>query len=86
MWLDKLKIAIIEKNIESLTLLLNDIPVLENSKDREQVLYLLKEATAVFTNLKNEVAINMGKIKKNLLFLQSTRIPIPSRPRLDIRS
>jgi hypothetical protein len=84
MWLTKLKIAIIEKNPDALSKLLDDIPQLQSPKEIDEAVYLLKEATALMNNLKEETKASMKQIKKNLDFLRST--DIPTSKKLDIRS
>ncbi|MFA6192779.1 MAG: hypothetical protein WC665_10550 [Sulfurimonas sp.] len=76
MWLTKLKIAIIEKNTESLDKLLDDIPKLTQITEREQAIHLLEEADRVFSGLKDEALKSMNQIQKNLQFLRSTDIPM----------
>jgi len=75
MWLTKLKIAIIEKNAESLDKLLDAIPELTEKTEIEEAIYLLEEASRVFGGLKDEVLKSMNQIQKNLQFLRSTDIP-----------
>lgn len=75
MWLNKLKIAIVEKNTDALDALLNDIPQLSKAEDIEQAIYLLKEASKLLYTLQDEAKISMGKIKKNIAFLRSTERP-----------
>ena len=84
MWLKELKIAVIEKNPDSLSRLINDIPKLSDSKDIEMAIYLLKEATELMTTLKDETLVSMKKIKKNLDFLNSTHSKVKNK--LDIKS
>ena len=83
MWLNKLKIAIIEKNPNALGKLLDDIPQLQSSKEIEEAIYLLKEATSLVESLKDETKASMKQIKKNLDFLRSTDIPTSNK--LDIK-
>jgi predicted translin family RNA/ssDNA-binding protein len=71
MWLNELKIAIVQKDVEHLESLLNDIPQLEDSKEIESGLYLLQEASKLMQTLQNETASSMQQIKKNLDFLNS---------------
>ena len=75
MWLTKLKIAIIEKNADSLNKLLDAIPELKEEAQREEAVYLLQEANRVFNALKDETLKSMNQIQKNLQFLRSTDIP-----------
>ena len=83
MWLTKLKIAIIEKNTDVLSELIQNIPVFTDQKDIEEALYLSREALELLYTLKDETALNMSKIKKNLSFLRSTEVPVSTR--LDIK-
>jgi hypothetical protein len=84
MWLTKLKIAIIEKNTDTLSKLMDDIPQLEGEKDIEEAIYLLREATELAHTLQDKASASMKQIKKNIGFLRST--DIPTSKRLDIRS
>lgn len=83
MWLTKLKIAIVEKDTDALSELVNDIPKLTDKKDIEEALYLSREALEILYTLKDETASNMTKIKKNISFLRSTDIPVSRK--LDIK-
>lgn len=75
MWLNRLKIAIVEKNPDALAKLLDDVPQLQDPKEIEEAIYLLKEATSLMERLKDETKASMKQIKKNLDFLRSTDIP-----------
>ncbi len=82
-WLNKLKIAIIEKKTEEIESLLKETPQLESVEDMKEAQYLFKEAMTLFTTLKDETQASMKQIQKNLSFLRSTQTkPIPS---LDIK-
>ncbi|MDO9266564.1 MAG: hypothetical protein Q7U00_05715 [Sulfurimonas sp.] len=84
MWLAKLKIAIIEKNVDALNRLMDDVPQLKDKKEMEEAIYLLKEADRLIHTLKDETSASMKQIKKNLDFLRSN--DIPTSKKLDIRS
>ena len=73
MWLNQLKIAIVQKDMKLLASLLSDIPTLEDKKEIENALYLLKEATTLMESLKNETAASMAQVKKNIDFLNSAQ-------------
>jgi len=73
MWLNELKIAVVEKDVERLDTLLENIPTLSDAKEIENAIYLLKEATAIIQVLKDETAASMLQIKKNIDFLDATR-------------
>ncbi len=84
MWLTRLKIAIVEKDTDALDTLLDDLPELSDLKDIEEAVYLLNEASELLQTLKDETAVSMQQIKKNISFLRSTEAPSPSK--LDIKS
>lgn len=72
MWLDKLKIAVIENDDASLQKLLSDIPQIKDKKEIQEALFFLKEATFQMQKLKDKTLISMQQMKKNIAFLQST--------------
>jgi len=72
MWLNKLKVAVVQRDTELLETLLDDLPQLEDTKDIEEALYLLAEATKIVQELKDETAASMVQMKKNIDFLNST--------------
>lgn len=84
MWRTKFQIAIVEKDIDSLDKLLDEMPEFSRKKDMQEATYLLKEATELLFSLKDETAKSMKQIKKNLSFLKSTQ-PQPTA-KLDIKS
>ena len=73
MWINNLKIAIVEKNTDNIDKLLDSIPEFKDLKEAESVMYLLKEALELLHTLKDETAESMMKIKKNLNFINSTQ-------------
>lgn len=75
MWLTKLKIALVEKDTDTLNKLLDAIPQLESAKETEEAIYLLQQATELVSSLKDEVGYSMNQLQKNLQFLRSTDIP-----------
>ncbi|MCW8896042.1 MAG: hypothetical protein OQK48_07335 [Sulfurimonas sp.] len=84
MWLKSFKIALIEKNTDALSKLMNDVPKLDSPDDIQEAIYLLKAATELVSKLKDDTSHSMEKIKKNLQFLRST--DIPTSKKLDITS
>lgn len=72
MWLNSLKIAIIEKNTDKINELLENLPKLEDKDEIEQAIYLLREASELVHTLKDETAATMKQLKKNMDFLKST--------------
>jgi len=84
MWLNHLKIAIVEKNTDRLNELMDEIPQLERKEDINQAIYLLKEATELVLTLQDETSASMKQMKKNIDFLKSTEHKTSNR--LDIKS
>ncbi|ABB43485.1 hypothetical protein Suden_0204 [Sulfurimonas denitrificans DSM 1251] len=83
MWIKKLQIAIIEKDADTISILIETTPKFESVKEIESAIYLLKEANEVMHTLKNETALTMKQLKKNIDFLESTQPQI--RSKLDLR-
>ena len=73
MWLKKLQIAIIEKNTDAIEKLLDTPPEFDNMKDVESAMYLLREAAELVYTLKDETALVIKQLKKNIDFLKSTQ-------------
>ncbi len=84
MWLHKLKVALVEQDIERLNLLMDDLPSLETDTEIESALCLLKEATHLVENLRDDTQASMKQMQKNINFLKSTQAPLTSK--LDINS
>ena len=72
MWLKQLKIAVVQKDVALLSSLLEDVPALEDAKDIETAVYLLKEATDIMQTLQKETKASMIQMKKNMDFLNAT--------------
>ncbi|MEA3228259.1 MAG: hypothetical protein U9P38_04215 [Campylobacterota bacterium] len=83
-WLKKLKIALAEKDMDKLDKLMDDIPSYTQQEDIMQALFLLREATTLVKELKEETSLSMSKMQKHIQFLKSTEAP-KSFKRLDIR-
>jgi len=73
MWLTKLKIAIVEKNTDSINTLLDQTPNFEKIEDVKEAMYLLKEAFELVYGLRDETAQSMEQLKKNMEFINSTQ-------------
>ena len=72
-WLTKLKIAIVEKNTDTIGSLLDKTPDFKDTDEIKEVMYLLKEALELLYSLRDETAKCMGQLKKNTDFLNSTQ-------------
>lgn len=76
MWLNSLKIALLEQDTKRLDFLMDNLPHLEKEKDITTAIYLLKEATSLMERLKDETQSSMVHIQKNINFLQSIQSPL----------
>ena len=84
MWLKELKIAIVEKNIDKLNELMENLPQLEKKEELDQAVCLLKEATTLVQGFKDDTQSSMIQMKKNIKFLKSTQENATSK--FDIKS
>lgn len=84
MWLNDLKIAIIEKDTQKIEALIDKMPIFEHLEGMQEAQYLLREALILLHTLKDETAKSMQQIKKNLNFLRSTESGVKNK--LDIKS
>ena len=84
MWLTNLKIAIVEKNIEKFSELMDEIPQLQTQAEMEEALYLIREASNLVHTLKDETLSSMKQIKNNLNYIKSTQNK--SKSKFDIKS
>jgi hypothetical protein len=83
MWFDQLKIAIIEKNTDTMDKLLIDMPTFDNVDDMKSAQALLKEGLILLHTLKDETSLSMKLLQKNIKYLNSTQIPTSTT--LDIK-
>ena len=83
MWIKRLQIAIIEKNAEAIDTLMGETPEFENTRDIETAMYLLREALELIYTLKDETAVTIKQLKKNINFLASTQTQTHNK--LDVR-
>ena len=75
MWLNKLKIAIVQKDTDSISKLLDDISQIKDAKKLEELQeasYLLQEASLLLNSLKDETLNSINQTKKSIDFLGST--------------
>ena len=84
MWTNQFKIAIVQRDTDTLSDLMNNLPKLEDKKEIEQVIFLLKEATNLVQGLKDDTQTSMIQMKKNINFLEATQASSTST--LDIKS
>lgn len=72
MWVNELKVAIVQEDVEKIDTLLDDVPNLSDKKEIEEAVYLLREASLLLHTLQDEVSVSMQKIQKNIKFIRST--------------
>lgn len=84
MWLNSLKVAVIEKDTQKLEELIETLPEFNSKDEMLEAAYILREALELLYTLKDETSASMKQIKKNLEFLESTHNKPKSK--LDIRS
>ncbi len=71
-WLNKLKVAVVTKDVPLLEELLSSLPDDLEDEERAQALYLLKEGAKMISALQENTLTTMVQIKKNLDFLNSS--------------
>lgn len=84
MWLNKLKVALSQKDVESIESLLEEVPAFDNVDDAKTAQYLLKEAMELLLTLQDETKQSLKQMKKNLDFMNATSSPLVAK--LDIKS
>ena len=84
MWLNSLKIALIEKDVNKLHDLADCMPSFQDNQERKTAVILINQAIELLEGLRDETAISMKRLKKHINFLQSTQAPQVNR--LDIKS
>ncbi len=70
-WLDNFKIAIIEKDFESLESLLDSMPEIKKIEELKSTVALINEAKRLIAQEQKSLQSNMTKIKKSRHFLSS---------------
>ena len=71
-WLSELKVAIVSKDPQKISTLIDAMPTFEKIEEMQEALYLIKEAYLLMNELKEEVLAQREQIKKNIDFLEST--------------
>ncbi len=84
MWLNRFKIALIEKDIPRVAELLDTMPPFENVNEMKEAAALCLEAERLVQRLKDETLRAKAQLRKNIEFLRATHSDAPSG--LDITS
>ena len=72
MWVNKFKIAIAQKDTQTIETLLKSVPSFEDIDEAKEASYLMRAALELLLTLQDETSASMKKIKKNINFLQSS--------------
>ncbi|MFT7860993.1 MAG: hypothetical protein ABXS93_08650 [Sulfurimonas sp.] len=83
MWLDQLTVAVLERNSTEVEKLLENIPALERDEALKAA-GLLQNLSEYLTQQRDETALEMRQLKKNIDFLNATEPE--AKPKLDIKS
>ena len=70
-WINNLKTAVIEKDIQNITEITDTLPQFEDINEAEEALSLIQEAIKIVKNKKQETLNIMNKIKQTKTFLTS---------------
>lgn len=73
MWLTKFKTALIIEDIETLSLLLEDMPAFETLKEMEEASFLLIQAKTLIEQNQSHTSHIIHHLKNSLNFLKSTQ-------------
>ncbi|MDB2562506.1 hypothetical protein N9X61_02765 [Sulfurimonas sp.] len=72
MWINKFKIALIQKDADAIESLLEDVPSFSSKQEIQEVMYLIEQATEFLYVLQDEITLSKKKIKQNINFLGTT--------------
>jgi len=70
-WLNKLKIAVIEENIENINALTKTVPNFDTLDKAQEALSLLQAAFLLVNKEKDKIAVSMDKIRKTKEYLKN---------------
>lgn len=70
-WLDSLKIAIIEENIDQIEKLINSVPKFESIHRAKEALALINEARIMMLNYREKTLVSMKKLRLTKAFFNS---------------
>ena len=71
-WLSELKVAIVSKDPQKISDLIDAMPEFEKVEQMQEALFLIKEAYIMMNELKSQTLTQREQIKKNIDFLEST--------------
>jgi len=71
MWLNALKIAIIEQNVTKIISLMDALPSFDTKEELDSAQHLVQEALSLMKKSKKETESSMAQMRKNMAFLNS---------------
>ena len=72
MWINKFKIAIVQRDTQKIEQLLDDVPDFPTIDEAKEASHLMREAMELLITLQDETSASMKKIKNNINFLRSS--------------
>jgi len=72
MWINKFKVALIQKDTDSINALLDEVPNFSKKEDVKQAMFLMQEAATLLYTLQDDITLAKKQIKQNINFLGST--------------
>ncbi|MFK5880888.1 MAG: hypothetical protein QM482_01630 [Sulfurospirillum sp.] len=69
-WVNNLKIAVIEEDMEAISIALDEIPDFKDLDKAKEALSLVQTATVLAKREKQQILENMNKIKQTKKFLE----------------
>jgi hypothetical protein len=84
MWLKEFKLAIILKDANKISSLMDEIPQFKNLQEMQEAYYLIEQAREIIQDYKNSISQDLVKIKQNIQFIESTQKQ--KKNKLDINS
>ena len=84
MWLRKFKLAVVQREVETIASLIDAVPAFDTKEEAEEAAYLIREALNLMQSLQDENDRNLQQLRKNRKFLEATRGE--SAKKLDITS
>ncbi|MBD3809233.1 MAG: hypothetical protein IE884_01730 [Sulfuricurvum sp.] len=77
MWLTKLKTALVLEEIETISLLLEEMPRFETLEQMEEAAFLLQQSRKLLESEKAKTALTLQQLKNSIDFLKSTQQQTP---------
>ena len=78
-WINNFKIALVQKDIEKITTLINNIHELESLEDKQKGSALIQQAISTFSQEREIARHKMSQMQKSKKFLQSSHIQQATR-------